>query len=73
MLRNPIATRHVFFLLAASAVLMGSIDSTVVVVAVPNLGAALDAPLIAVGWTLTAHLLVQIVMLPPVGKLATGD
>jgi EmrB/QacA subfamily drug resistance transporter len=49
---------------------MSSIDNTIVSVAVPQLGAALDAPLVWVGWTLTAYELVQIVMLPVAGKLS---
>ena len=63
-------TRHVFFALAGFAVLMGSIDTTIVAVAIPNLTTALDAPLILVGWTLTAYQLVQVVMLPLAGKLS---
>ena len=63
-------TRHLFFALAGFAVLMGSIDTTIVAVAVPELTTALDAPLILVGWTLTAYQLVQVVMLPLAGKLS---
>jgi EmrB/QacA subfamily drug resistance transporter len=64
------ATRHLFFVLAAFAVMMGSIDTTIVAVAIPHLTTALDAPLIWVGWTLTAYQLVQVVMLPLAGKLS---
>src|SRR5690242_19211195 len=62
--------RHVFFVLAVSAVLMNSIDSTIVAVAVPQLTSALDAPLIWVAWTITAYQLTQIIMLPLAGKLS---
>jgi EmrB/QacA subfamily drug resistance transporter len=62
--------RFVFFILAALAVLMSSIDNTIVAVAVPQLTTALDAPLVWVGWTLTAYQLVQVVMLPLAGKLS---
>ncbi|MBV9172988.1 MAG: MFS transporter [Chloroflexi bacterium] len=62
--------RHIFFVLAALAVLMGSIDSTIVAVAVPQLTGAFNAPLSAVAWTLTAYQLVQVVMLPLAGKLS---
>jgi EmrB/QacA subfamily drug resistance transporter len=62
--------RFVFFTLAALAVLMSSIDNTIVAVAVPQLTTALDAPLVWVGWTLTAYQLVQVVMLPLAGKLS---
>ena len=62
--------RHIFFVLAVSAVLMNSIDSTIVAVAVPQLTGALDAPLILVAWTITAYQLTQIIMLPLAGKLS---
>ena len=63
-------TRHIFFILAVSAVLMSSIDTTIVAVAVPQLTTALDAPLLYVGWTITAYQLVQVIMLPLAGKLS---
>src|SRR6185503_14958061 len=63
-------TRHIFFLLAASALLMASIDSTIVAVAIPQLTTALSSPLAWVAWTLTAYQLVQVVMLPLAGKLS---
>jgi EmrB/QacA subfamily drug resistance transporter len=56
--------------LAVSAVLMNSIDSTIVAVAVPQLTTALDSPLIWVAWTITAYQLTQIIMLPLAGKLS---
>jgi EmrB/QacA subfamily drug resistance transporter len=62
--------RYAFFALAAFAVLMSSIDSTIVAVALPQLTSALDAPLTWVGWTLTAYQLVQVIMLPLSGKLS---
>jgi EmrB/QacA subfamily drug resistance transporter len=61
---------HVFFLLAVSAVLMSSIDSTIVAVALPQLTSALDAPLVWVAWTITAYQLTQIIVLPLAGKLS---
>ncbi len=63
-------TRHIVFILAASALLMASIDATIVAVAIPSLTTALDAPLAWVAWTLTAYQLVQVVMLPLAGKLS---
>jgi EmrB/QacA subfamily drug resistance transporter len=63
-------TRHLFFILAVSAVMMSSIDTTIVAVAIPQLTTALDAPLIYVGWTITAYQLVQVIMLPLAGKLS---
>ncbi len=61
---------HIFFVLAVTAVLMNSIDSTIVAVAVPQLTSALNAPLVLVAWTITAYQMTQIVMLPLAGKLS---
>jgi hypothetical protein len=47
--------RHVLFVLASFAALMGSIDSTIVAAAVPQLTTALNAPLAWVAWTLTVY------------------
>lgn len=68
MLATPRA--HVLFVLAALAVLMSSIDNTIVAVALPQLTSALDAPLSWVSWTLTGYQLVQVVMFPLAGKLS---
>jgi len=65
-----IPSRYLFFGLASLAVLMASIDSTIVAVAIPALEDAFSAPLIWIGWTLTAYQLVQVVMLPLAGKLS---
>jgi EmrB/QacA subfamily drug resistance transporter len=62
--------RHVVFLLAALAVLMGSIDGTIMVVALPQLTESLHTSLSWVGWTLTGYQLVQMVMYPLAGKLS---
>ena len=62
--------RNVFFALAALAVLMASIDATIVAVAIPQLTAALNAPLTWVSWTLTGYQLVQVIMLPLAGQLS---
>ena len=71
---NPATThprgRHLFFVLAASAPLMASIDNTIVAVAVPQLTTSLTSPLILVAWTMTAYQLVQVVMMPLAGKLS---
>jgi MFS family permease len=53
-----------------SAVLMNSIDSTIVALAVPQLTGALSAPLILVAWTITMYQLTQIIMLLLAGKLS---
>ncbi len=62
--------QHTFFVLAALAVLMGSIDGNIMTVALPQLEAGLEAPLAWIGWTLTIYQLVQIVMFPLAGKLS---
>lgn len=62
--------KYLFFVLAALGVLMASIDSTIVAVALPQLEIGLKAPLAWVGWTLTAYQLVQVIMLPVAGKLS---
>ena len=49
---------------------MGSIDNTIVAVAIPELKNALDAPLPWISWTLTSYQLVQVIMLPLAGKLS---
>jgi EmrB/QacA subfamily drug resistance transporter len=63
-------SRHVFFALAAIGALMGSIDITIMAVAVPQIATYFDAPLTWVGWTITVYQLVLIVMLPLAGKLS---
>jgi EmrB/QacA subfamily drug resistance transporter len=63
-------SRHLIFFLAALAVLMGSIDGTIMVVALPQLSESLNTTLSWVGWTLTSYQLVQIVMYPLAGKLS---
>jgi EmrB/QacA subfamily drug resistance transporter len=62
--------RWIFFGLAGLTLLMFSIDSTIVAVALPTLIADLQTNLVWAGWTLTAYALTQTVMMPLVGKLA---
>jgi EmrB/QacA subfamily drug resistance transporter len=69
-MRPRIESRYLFFALAALAVLMAAVDGTIVVVALPQLMAGLDAPLTWVGWTLTAYQLVQVIVGPVAGKLS---
>jgi EmrB/QacA subfamily drug resistance transporter len=59
-----------FFGLAGLTLLMFSIDSTIVAVALPTLIEDLHTTLVWAGWTLTAYALTQTVMMPLVGKLA---
>jgi hypothetical protein len=46
---------YLFFGLAALSLLMFSIDSTVVAVALPNMMADLQTSLVWLGWTLTGY------------------
>src|SRR5262245_59572068 len=69
-MRPRIASRYVLFSVAGLAVLMAAVDGTIVVVALPQLMAGLDAPLTWVGWTLTAYQLVQVIVGPVAGKLS---
>src|SRR5262245_34809772 len=62
--------RYVFFVLAALSLMIFSIDSTIVAVALPTMTADLHTNLVWIGWTLTAYQLTQTVVLPLAGKLA---
>ncbi|HYY88979.1 MAG TPA: MFS transporter [Chloroflexota bacterium] len=59
-----------FFALAGLSLLMFSIDSTIVAVALPTMMADLGTSLPWIGWTLTAYTLVQTVVMPLAGKLS---
>src|SRR6476659_4253645 len=62
--------RWVFFATAGVALMMFSIDSTIVAVALPTMTADLQTSLAWIGWTLTAYALAQTVMMPLAGKLS---
>lgn len=64
------AGRYRFFFLAALAMMMFSIDTTIVAVAIPSLERGLQASLEWIGWTLTGYALTQTVMMPLAGKLS---
>jgi EmrB/QacA subfamily drug resistance transporter len=70
MVRRWALLRHFGFCLAALAVLMASIDGTIMVVALPQLTESLHTSLSWVGWTLTSYQLVQIIMYPLAGQLS---
>jgi EmrB/QacA subfamily drug resistance transporter len=61
---------YLFFGLAALSLLMFSIDSTVVSVALPNMMDDLQTTLVWLGWTLTAYTLTQTAVMPLAGKLS---
>ncbi len=62
--------KWVFYILAGLGILMGSIDQTIVAVAIPSLVTSLDTSLSWVSWTITAYQLVQIVALPLAGRMS---
>jgi MFS family permease len=66
MRRRP----YLFFALAGVSLLMFSIDSTVVSVALPNMQADLQTSLVWLGWTLTGYMLTQTAVMPLAGKLS---
>ena len=66
MRRRP----YLFFALAGVSLLMFSIDSTVVSVALPNMQADLQTSLVWLGWTLTGYMLTQTAIMPLAGKLS---
>src|SRR6266849_2663687 len=61
---------YLFFGLAAVSLLMFSIDSTVVSVALPNMQADLQTSLVWLGWTLTGYMLTFTAVMPLAGKLS---
>ncbi len=61
---------YLFFALAAVSLLMFSIDSTVVSVALPNMKDDLQTSLVWLGWTLTGYMLTQTAVMPLAGKLS---
>jgi MFS family permease len=67
---SPISARWVFFATAGLALMMFSIDATIVAVALPGMTRDLQTSLAWIGWTLTAYALAQTVMMPLAGKLA---
>jgi EmrB/QacA subfamily drug resistance transporter len=61
---------YLFFGLAAVSLLMFSIDSTVVAVALPNMMSDLQTSLVWLGWTLTGYQLTQTAVMPLAGRLS---
>jgi EmrB/QacA subfamily drug resistance transporter len=61
---------YLFFALAAVSLLMFSIDSTVVSVALPSMKDDLQTSLVWLGWTLTGYMLTQTAVMPLAGKLS---
>ena len=63
---KPIA----IFMVVSLALLMSSIDSTVVSVALPTMMAGLKTNLVWIGWVITAYSLTQTIVLPMAGKFS---
>ncbi|MFZ0215060.1 MAG: MFS transporter [Candidatus Dormiibacterota bacterium] len=64
------SSRYVIFMLVSFAVLMGSIDGTIVATALPTMTRELHTTLTWSTWTLTIYSLGQIVALPIAGRLS---
>jgi len=58
------------FAIVSLALLMSSIDSTIVAVALPNMMKGLNTNLIWISWVITGYSLTQTVMMPMAGKLS---
>jgi EmrB/QacA subfamily drug resistance transporter len=68
---QPTHRRWLVFAVVSTALLMSSIDSTIVATALPTMRHELHTSLSSAGWTLTGYTLGQIVMAPLAGNL--GD
>jgi EmrB/QacA subfamily drug resistance transporter len=62
--------KYVIFGLVALALLMSSIDSTIVAVGLPAMRESFGTSILLIGWTLTAYQLGQLIVLPLAGKLS---
>jgi EmrB/QacA subfamily drug resistance transporter len=60
----------IIFIVVSLALLMASIDSTIVAVGLPAMMKGLDTNLVWAGWVITAYSLTQTVMMPMAGKLS---
>src|SRR5690242_525066 len=62
--------KYVIFGLVAMALLMASIDNTIVAVALPAMREGFHTNVALVGWTVTAYQLGQLLVMPLAGKLS---
>jgi EmrB/QacA subfamily drug resistance transporter len=60
----------VIFVVVSLALLMSSIDSTIVAVGLPDMMSGLHTNLVWIGWVLTAYSLMQTIIMPMAGKLS---
>ncbi|MGI8551543.1 MAG: MFS transporter [Dehalococcoidia bacterium] len=62
--------KYVIFGLVALALLMSSIDNTIVAVGLPAMRTGLHTSIVLIGWTITIYQLGQLLVLPLAGKLS---
>jgi EmrB/QacA subfamily drug resistance transporter len=62
--------KYLIFALVSLALLMASIDSTIVAVGLPAMRTGLHTSLPLIGWTVTAYQLGQLLVMPVAGKLS---
>ncbi|HLZ70098.1 MAG TPA: MFS transporter [Dehalococcoidia bacterium] len=67
---RPPSRRYLIFSVIALALLMASIDSTIVAVALEAIGKSLHTSVVWETWTITAYQLGQLLVLPVAGKLS---
>ncbi len=67
---KPKKQAYVVFAIVALALLMSSIDSTIVAVGLPTMLAELHTNLAWIGWTLTGYMLAMTIVMPIAGKLS---
>jgi EmrB/QacA subfamily drug resistance transporter len=65
-----IQRRHILFLVVSLALLMSSIDFTIVAVALDAIRTELHASIVWTGWTVTAYSLGQLLILPIAGAMS---
>src|SRR5579884_4560684 len=64
------AREIIIFVIVSLALLMSSIDGTVVAVGIPDMMKGLHTNLVWIGWVLTGYSLTQTMVLPMAGKLS---
>jgi MFS family permease len=67
---KPAQHAYLIFTVVSLALLMASIDSTIIAVGIPALLADLKTNLAMVGWTITGFQFSQSVIMPIMGKLS---
>ncbi|HEU5422357.1 MAG TPA: DHA2 family efflux MFS transporter permease subunit [Nitrolancea sp.] len=68
---GPVTVRQIaIFVTVSLALLMSSIDSTIVAVGLPNMMNGLHTNLVWIGWVLTGYSLTQTMILPMAGKFS---